>query len=108
LYLFSPALIFACSAEGKGLVRCGITSYALVPLSAANPTEAPQLLARAAAGIEAKKSSGKLAPGLGEQLDLQLEVLQDDSSPDLQFTLNPGFYPALCTCCLRFSNPVAN
>ncbi|KAJ7615326.1 GMC oxidoreductase [Roridomyces roridus] len=75
-------------AQGLGAHRAGITSLAYLPLSAATP-DAPALIERVAAGIEAQVEAGGMPPGLREQYELQIARLRDDSLPDLQLIAVP-------------------
>lgn len=78
------------SAEGKGLYRVGITSFAYFPLSAANPTQAPSIIESVARQVAEAKKGGKLPPGLAELYDIQLETLRSDTLPDLEVVGIPG------------------
>ena len=79
-----------CSAEGKGMYRIGITSFAFFPLSAANPTQAPNIIESVGKQIAEMKKGRKLPPGLAEQYDIQLEMLRSDTLPDLEIVAIPG------------------
>ncbi|KAF8587124.1 GMC oxidoreductase [Ramaria rubella] len=84
-------------AERKGMHGVGVTSFAYFPLSAANHKKAPSLIAEVEREIEEQKKLGKLAPGLAEQLDIQLQNLKDDSIPDLEILAFPSFFTELST-----------
>ncbi|KAF8466292.1 GMC oxidoreductase [Gautieria morchelliformis] len=79
-------------AEHKGMHGKGITAFSYFPLSAANPKEAPSLIAQAAKFIEEQKASGKLPAGLADQYDLQLAALRDDALPDLEIAVMPSLF----------------
>ncbi|KIM89885.1 GMC oxidoreductase [Piloderma croceum F 1598] len=77
-------------AEGKGHYRRGITSFAFLSLSSANPKDTPALIEKASEEIMAiKKCSNN--PGLAEQLDLQQERLINDTRPDIELLCIPNF-----------------
>ncbi|KIM89884.1 GMC oxidoreductase [Piloderma croceum F 1598] len=76
-------------AEGKGLYRMGVTSFAYIPLSTTSPKEAPGLIEGVAQKINDAKRDGKLPPGLAEQLDVQLEILRNDTLPDVEIVAVP-------------------
>lgn len=78
-------------ALGRGPLRMGITSFAYFPLSAAT-SEASALIDRAALNLEARK---EYPPGLKDQLDIQMECLRDNSTPDLELVAFPSFFTAL-------------
>lgn len=42
--------------------------------------------------MDAKAKAGQLRPGLEEQLRLQISVLRDDTVPDCEVILFPGYY----------------
>ncbi|KDQ52343.1 GMC oxidoreductase [Jaapia argillacea MUCL 33604] len=78
--------------ELKGMYRLGITSFAYFPLSLANPSATPTLIASVERGITQAKRNPNLPPGLAEQWDIQLETLKDDTLPDLEIIAFPGFF----------------
>ncbi|KAF8064007.1 GMC oxidoreductase [Lyophyllum atratum] len=83
-------------AEGKGMMRMGITSYTYLPLSMASPPGAANLIAKAEKEIEEWKNAPDIAPGVSEQLDIQLQTLHDDTLPDLEIVAFPRlFSPAI-------------
>lgn len=77
-------------AEGKGIYRTGVTSFAYIPLSTTSPKEAPSLIEAVTKKIDDVKRDGKLPPGLAEQLDIQLEILRDDTLPDVEIVAVPS------------------
>ncbi|KAJ6452435.1 GMC oxidoreductase [Mycena sanguinolenta] len=81
-------------AELKGMHRVGITSFAYFPLTSATP-EAPALIQRAADSVEALRKGGKLEPGQAEILDKQVEMLRDDTVPDLELIAFPGYFTTI-------------
>ncbi|KAJ3512055.1 hypothetical protein NLJ89_g3742 [Agrocybe chaxingu] len=81
-------------ADGKGLFRTGITSFAYVPLAVANPNGAPAFYEKAAAEVEALKAKG-LHPGLAEQLDIQLDILRDETQPEFELVAFPAFFTGI-------------
>jgi hypothetical protein len=91
-------LICDCSAEGKGIYRTGVTSYTYIPLSTINPKEAPGLVEGVAKKINDAKRDGKLPPGLAEQLDVQLEILRNDTLPDVEIVAVPCHMVAPSEC----------
>ena len=74
----------------------GVTSFAYLPLSVANPKDSTSLVSKASQVIKEQKASGKLPPGLAEQYDIQLATLKDDTLPDLELALFPAFITSLC------------
>jgi hypothetical protein len=86
------------SAEGKGIYRMGITSYTYIPLSFINPKKAPGLIEGVAQKINDAKRDGKLPPGLTEQLDVQLEILRNDTVPDVEIVAVPCHLVAPSEC----------
>lgn len=86
------------SAEGKGEFGSGITSFAYIPLSLANPHGAAGLIEKATKSVEALKADKNIPPGRAEQYDIQLQRLKDDKLPDFEFVGFPGFFPAYCEC----------
>lgn len=84
------SLIQESSAEHKGMHGTGITSFAYMPLSVANPKEASSLIANAETMIANQKTSGNWPAGLAEQYDLQIATLKDNTIPDFQFLVFPG------------------
>jgi len=91
-------LTFLYSAEGKGTYRMGITSFAYIPLSVTSPEEAPGLIEGVAKKIDDAKRDGKLPPGLAEQLDIQLEILRNDTVPDVEVVAVPSHVVAPSKC----------
>lgn len=89
------------SAEGKGLYRTGITSYAFIPLAAISPKGALDLSNGVAEKIDNLKKDGKLPPGLAEQLDIQLENLRNDTLPDVEIIAAPCHMVAPSECVVR-------
>ncbi|KAF7331343.1 GMC oxidoreductase [Mycena kentingensis (nom. inval.)] len=81
-------------AKLQGMQRIGITSFAYFPYTSATP-EAPALIARAAASVEALKQSGTLEPGQAEILDLQIAGMRDDAVPELEIIAFPGYFTTL-------------
>nr|GAT54545.1 GMC oxidoreductase [Mycena chlorophos] len=81
-------------ADLKGMQHIGITSFAYLPYTAATP-EAPALIQRAAATVDALKKSGTLEPGQAEILDKQIENLKDDEVPDLEIIAFPGYFTTI-------------
>ncbi|PPQ95957.1 hypothetical protein CVT26_016123 [Gymnopilus dilepis] len=77
---------------GQGLHRIGITSAAFFPLSATKCEGVTSLIDGLEAEVDAKAKAGQLRPGLEEQLRLQISVLRDDTVPDCEVILFPGYY----------------
>jgi hypothetical protein len=73
-----------------------VTSFAFLPLSLANPAGAHALYDHVATRIDDRRKDGGAPPGLAEQLDVQLSVLRDETLPDMEVILMPGFFSALC------------
>jgi hypothetical protein len=86
------------SAEGKGTYRLGVTSFAYIPLSAISPKESPSLVEGVAQKIDDAKRDHKLPSGLAEQLDVQLEILRNDTLPDLEIVAVPCYLVAPSEC----------
>jgi hypothetical protein len=86
---------YPCSAQGKGIHHLGWSTYAYFPLSVANPSGASAIVDKAAQAIADLKKS-PLPSGLAEQLDLQLAALRDDTVPDMEILMFPGFFPSIC------------
>ncbi|KAG2005782.1 pyranose dehydrogenase [Coprinopsis cinerea AmutBmut pab1-1] len=79
-------------AEGKGLHRTGITSFAFLPLSSRDPKAAAALIDELEADLKKKKESGEISPALAKQYDIQLEILRNDKVPDMEFIVFPGYF----------------
>ncbi|KAF5376948.1 hypothetical protein D9615_007272 [Tricholomella constricta] len=80
-------------AEGKGLLRTGISSFTYLPLSMVKTPGAATLREKIEQEIEELKNTSGIAPGQREQLDIQLETLRSDKSPDFQFLPWPALFP---------------
>ena len=74
----------------------GITSFAYIPLSVANPKHSSTLIAMAEKIIQDEKSLGKLPTGLAVQYDRQLATLKDDTVPDIELVGFPGLFTTTC------------
>lgn len=46
--------------------------------------------------MEEKKRSGTLPPGLAEQWDIQLRTLKDETLPDIESVVLPGWFSTKC------------
>ncbi|KZP27962.1 GMC oxidoreductase [Athelia psychrophila] len=85
-------------AEGKGLYRTGITSFAYFSLQTAAPDAAKSAVDAVAAEVEKRKPN---APsGLRKQWDLQLETLRNEGIPDMELAIVPMY--------MRASSPPEN
>ncbi|KAJ7636186.1 GMC oxidoreductase [Roridomyces roridus] len=73
----------------------GITAFAYLPLTAAT-SNASALIDLAVEQVQTR-CLGSLAPGLKEQLDLQLDALRDDTTPDFEVVAFPGFKSPVST-----------
>jgi hypothetical protein len=80
------------------MYRTGVTSFAYIPLTTASPDEAPDLLEGIAKKVEGAKRDGRLPPGLAEQFDIQLDVLRNDTLPDVEITAVPLHMVAPSEC----------
>jgi hypothetical protein len=76
------------------MYRTGVTSFAYIPLTTASPDEAPDLLEGIAKKVEGAKRDGRLPPGLAEQFDIQLDVLRNDTLPDIEVVAVPCYLVA--------------
>ncbi|PPR06211.1 hypothetical protein CVT26_005470 [Gymnopilus dilepis] len=79
-------------AAGKGLFCTGITSAAFFPLSAIKSADSTSLIDALEAEVNAAARESRLAPGLEEQLRLQISALRDDSLPDCEVIVYPGLF----------------
>lgn len=71
--------------------RHGFAALCYLPLSVANPDEAPPIIEGIEAHVDHLKKSRRLPPGLAEQYDIQLRMLKDDSLPDTELLAYAGF-----------------
>ncbi|TFY63801.1 hypothetical protein EVJ58_g3037 [Rhodofomes roseus] len=70
----------------------------LYPISlVSSPNDASSIIERTEAFVEEKKRSGKLPPGLAEQYDIQLRMLKDDTLPDIEAVILPGYLTFIST-----------
>ena len=82
----------------ENLHRLGITAFAYSPLQLASPNAALHIIEKLSAYGEEKKQSGIMPPGLAEQWDIQLRVLQDSTLPDMEVIGYPGFFKVAFSC----------
>lgn len=75
--------------------RVGITSFAYFPLSAADAAAASNMVQQLDEEIKSQKASSSLKPGLAEQLEIQLEILKDDTLPDIEIVAFPGLFTGI-------------
>jgi len=80
----------ALHAIGKGMQRSGLTSFSYFPLSLINQEEAPTIINKLETEVNAQQNG--MAPGLQEQLRLQISALRDDTIPDCELAIIPGFF----------------
>lgn len=66
-----------------------MTSFAFFPLTTANPSAAPSLIASLVEDLEKRKEGAP--PGLKEQWELQMETLRNDGVPELEMIMVPGY-----------------
>jgi hypothetical protein len=52
----------------------------------------PEIIKSVDDKVQELKKSGKLPPGLIEQYDMQLKLLQDPVVPDFETVIFPGYY----------------
>ncbi|EPT01735.1 hypothetical protein FOMPIDRAFT_1119678 [Fomitopsis schrenkii] len=78
--------------DEDNLYRLGANGCVYTPLQAVSPNGAPGIIQRAAAFVEEKKRSGALPPGLAEQWDSQLRTLKDETLPDIESVVLPGWF----------------
>ena len=71
--------------------RHAISAFAYLPLSDIIPEYAESFSNRVEAWIDEQKKSAQLAPGLAEQLDIQLKILKDKNVPDVEFISFSGY-----------------
>ncbi|KAF8872798.1 GMC oxidoreductase [Gymnopilus junonius] len=76
---------------GKGLHRTGLTSIAFFPLTSTKFEGIPSLIDDLEAEVDAKQKAGQLPPGLEEQLHHQISALRDDTIPDCEILIWPGW-----------------
>ncbi|KAF9040114.1 GMC oxidoreductase [Panaeolus papilionaceus] len=81
--------------QRKGMHRVGITSFAYFPLSAADAAAASNMVQQLDEEIKSQKASSSLKPGLAEQLEIQLEILKDDTLPDIEIVAFPGLFTGI-------------
>ena len=82
----------------ENLHRLGITAFAYSPLQLASPHAASHIIEKLSAYVEEKKRSGSMPPGLAEQWDIQLRILQDSTLPDMEIIGYPGFFKVALSC----------
>ncbi|TFK27277.1 GMC oxidoreductase [Coprinopsis marcescibilis] len=95
--MFDPGYIEASlklHAEGKGLHRLGMSTFAFLPLSSRDPAATKTLIDVLEKDLNSKKESGEVSPSLAKQYDIQLSALRDDSLPDMEFIVFPGYFGA--------------
>ncbi|KAG6828989.1 hypothetical protein H0H92_006061 [Tricholoma furcatifolium] len=76
-------------AEGKGPLRKGYTSLAFIPSTSIKAQGVENLAQKIEQDIEDWKNIPDIAPGLREQLNVQLETLQSKDSPELEVAAFP-------------------
>ncbi|KAG6909079.1 hypothetical protein DXG01_002060 [Tephrocybe rancida] len=76
-------------AQGKGPLRNGLGFFSYLPLLDTRTPDALELATKIEKEIEDYKNTPGIAPGLREQLDIQLDTLRSKSSPELEFTCLP-------------------
>ncbi|KAG6909078.1 hypothetical protein DXG01_002059 [Tephrocybe rancida] len=76
-------------AQGEGLLRNGVGVFAYLPLIDIRTPDALEVAAKIEKEIEDYKDTPGIAPGLIEQLDIQLDTLRSKLSPELEFEVNP-------------------
>ncbi|KAG6811082.1 hypothetical protein H0H92_009041 [Tricholoma furcatifolium] len=81
-------------AEGKGPLRNGLTSLAYFPSANSKIPGAEKLVQAIEQDIEDWKNSPGIAPGLREQLDVQLEALRSKESPEFEIVVIPMLFSA--------------
>lgn len=89
--MFEPALSLY-SALGQGIHRVGLTSFAYFPLADINVEEAANIIKKAEEEVKTEVKGGNLRPGVEEQLNLQLSILQDSTVPDCEILALPGLF----------------
>ncbi|KAL0952821.1 hypothetical protein HGRIS_007046 [Hohenbuehelia grisea] len=77
---------------GQGPHRLGFGTLLFAPFSQIAGDERAVLVNRLVENIEKRKNAGNIPPGLAEQWDMQLAALQDDTLPDAEVALYPGFF----------------
>ncbi|KDR78171.1 hypothetical protein GALMADRAFT_155158 [Galerina marginata CBS 339.88] len=91
--LLDPAFAAKTKAlytAGQGMQRGGLTSFSYFPLSLTNPDKALDLINKLEEEVDAKQKG--MTPGLEEQLRLQISALRDDTIPDCEIAIIPGFF----------------
>ncbi|KAF9528787.1 GMC oxidoreductase [Crepidotus variabilis] len=77
----------ALYAEGKGLFRSCISSFSFLPIQSCDLPDTPSLIALAEKEAEAAKAQG--SAGMGEQVDIWLEILKNKKEPDFEIVALP-------------------
>ncbi|KAG6909077.1 hypothetical protein DXG01_002058 [Tephrocybe rancida] len=68
-----------------GGLRTRLSSYTYIPLVEVKTPDADDLLAKIEKEIGEYKNTSGIVPGLQEQLDIQLDILRSNASPDFEF-----------------------
>lgn len=89
-------LIFLSDRDEENLYRLGVNGCVYTPLQAVSPNGAADINKRAVAFVEEMKRSSTLPPGLAEQWDIQLRTLKDETLPDIESVVLPGFFSTKC------------
>ncbi|PCH42171.1 GMC oxidoreductase [Wolfiporia cocos MD-104 SS10] len=70
--------------------RIGVSGFSYIPLQISSPNAVQNIIDGVTKHIEEQKKNGKLPPGLAEQYDIQLRMLQDRSLPDIELIAFPA------------------
>ncbi|PPQ79176.1 hypothetical protein CVT25_002799 [Psilocybe cyanescens] len=83
----------ALHALGQGVYTSSLTSFAYFPLHQIDFKESIAIIDKLEKVVDAQEKQGVLAPGLLEQLRLQISILRDERVPDCEVILYPGAFP---------------
>ncbi len=86
--------------------RYAIAAFSYIPAATIIPKFAEDFTNRVSTWVEEQKKNGDLAPGLAEQLDVQVKNLKDKNVPDLEILTFSGHLSFISKCFHQFLGAV--